>query len=97
MTFLVVDVAGELAGRHGLRFETYREAIRALRQLPSPPPALVERLEPLAGFRNVLLREYVALDLELAMAALDDLDAVERFVAWAADQESSGSGRGAGS
>lgn len=76
----VIDVAGELAGRAGLRFHDYTGAIRALAQIPGFPPALVEELLPLPGFRNVLIHEYVALDLARVVAALDRLDPIREFV-----------------
>lgn len=38
---------------------------------------LVERLP---GFRNVVIHEYVALDLERVVEALDDLGPVEEFL-----------------
>jgi uncharacterized protein YutE (UPF0331/DUF86 family) len=75
----VIDVAGELAGRRGVRFQDYTEAIGALRQVDGIPAALVERLEPLPGFRNVLVHAYVALDYERVLRALAELDAVEEF------------------
>jgi len=83
----VIDIAGELAARRGLRFQDYTEAIRALRQVDGVPPDLVAQLEPLAGFRNVLVHEYVALDYGRVIAALSELDVVERFVRVAADLE----------
>jgi len=76
----VIDVAGELASRRGIRFQDYTEAVRALRQVDGIPPELVARLEPLPGFRNVLVHEYVALDYERVLDALRELDAVEAFV-----------------
>ena len=41
---------------------------------------LVARLEPLPGFRNVLVHEYVALDLERVLHALNGLDPIEQFL-----------------
>jgi uncharacterized protein YutE (UPF0331/DUF86 family) len=43
------------------------------------PPETVEALEELPGFRNVLVHEYVTLDLERVIRALDDLEPVEAF------------------
>jgi uncharacterized protein YutE (UPF0331/DUF86 family) len=83
----VVDVAGELAGRAGLRFADYASAIRALRQVPGFPVELVADLIPLAGFRNILIHEYVELDLGRVIEAMDRLDPVERFVRVVADLE----------
>lgn len=77
---LVIDIAAELAPRRGDRFEDYREAVRRLSRDSRFPDALVRELERLPGFRNVLIHEYVALDLDRAVDAVDRLDAVERFV-----------------
>lgn len=80
VTQLVIDIAGELAGRKGLRFEDYTEAVRALEAYDEFPPTLVDRLVRLPGFRNVRIHEYVRLDLDRAVAALHELDPIEQFV-----------------
>lgn len=77
---LVIDVAGELSARRGDGFEDYAGAIRNLARDARFPPDLVRALEPLPGFRNVLVHEYVALDLRRVVDALDNLDPVERFL-----------------
>jgi uncharacterized protein YutE (UPF0331/DUF86 family) len=76
---LVIDLAGELSSRHGLRFESYTESVRNLGAIPDFPPGLAAELERLPGFRNILIHEYVSLDLERAVEALDRLAPVERF------------------
>jgi uncharacterized protein YutE (UPF0331/DUF86 family) len=76
---VVIDVAGELSARRGLRFEDYTEAVRNLASFPEIPPELVAALEPLPGFRNVLIHEYVTLDLERVVEALGKLDAIDGF------------------
>jgi uncharacterized protein YutE (UPF0331/DUF86 family) len=76
---LVIDVAGELSARRGDRYEDYSGAIRNLARDERFPAELVKRLERLPGFRNVLVHEYVALDLDRVVEALDDLDPIERF------------------
>jgi uncharacterized protein YutE (UPF0331/DUF86 family) len=86
----VIDIAGELAARRGLRFQDYTEALRALRQVDGIPQALVDRLEPLPGFRNVLVHEYVALDYARVLEALRDLDTVDQFVRVVAKLEGQG-------
>lgn len=78
---LVIDVAGELAARRGDRFEDYTEAVRSLGRDSRFEPRLVSRLERLPGFRNVLVHEYVALDMERVVEALDDLEPVEELLA----------------
>jgi len=77
---LVIDLAGELSARRGDRFEDYTEAIRNLGRDPSFPADLVAELERVPGFRNVVIREYVALDLDRVVDALDHLEPVERFM-----------------
>lgn len=77
---LVIDVAGDLAARRGDRFEDYAEAVRSLGRDARFSPELVRKLERLPGFRNVVIHEYVALDLDRVVDALDDLVPVEQFL-----------------
>jgi uncharacterized protein YutE (UPF0331/DUF86 family) len=76
---LVIDIAGDLAARRGDSFEDYTQAIRTLSRDERFPMALVRQLERLPGFRNVIVHEYTGLDMDRVVAALDDLDPVERF------------------
>jgi uncharacterized protein YutE (UPF0331/DUF86 family) len=76
---LVIDIAGELSARRGERFEDYTAAVRNLSHDERFPQDLVRRLERLPGFRNVLIHEYVALDLDRAVEALSDLGPIEEF------------------
>jgi len=78
---LVIDIAGELSARRGDRFEDYSQAIKNLARDPRFEAELVEALSPLPGFRNVLVHEYVSLDLDRVVEALDQLEPVERFFA----------------
>lgn len=77
---LVIDIAGDLSARRGERFEDYRQAVRNLSRDGRFSPELVRALEPLPGFRIVLIHEYVLLDLERAVDAVHTLDAVETFL-----------------
>ncbi|OGU03186.1 MAG: hypothetical protein A2085_00360 [Gemmatimonadetes bacterium GWC2_71_10] len=77
----VIDIAGELAGRRGLRFNDYTEAVRALGSVEGISRSTADALLPLPGFRNVLIHEYVALDYARVIAALHNLDAVEQLIA----------------
>ena len=76
---MVIDIAGELAARRGDRFEDYTEAVRTLARDGRFPPPLVARLEVLPGFRNVLVHEYVGLDMRRVVEALNDLESLEQF------------------
>jgi uncharacterized protein YutE (UPF0331/DUF86 family) len=77
---IVIDISGELAARRGDRFEDYTEAVRLLARDPRFPAELVSRLERIPGFRNVLVHEYAALDLQRVVQALQELDDVARFM-----------------
>jgi uncharacterized protein YutE (UPF0331/DUF86 family) len=77
---LVIDIAGELAARRGDRFEDYTDAIRSLARDSRFPADLVESLEPIPGFRNIVIHEYVALDLDRVVGALRSLEPVQRFI-----------------
>jgi uncharacterized protein YutE (UPF0331/DUF86 family) len=84
---LVIDIAAELSARSGRRFADYTEAIRNLALDPRFPVELVRRLATIPGFRNVIVHEYIVLDLDLTVAALHDLEALERFVSLVATAE----------
>jgi len=86
----VIDIAGELSARRGDRFEDYTQAVRNLARDERFPPELVRSLERLPGFRNVLVHEYVALDLARVVEALDELEPIERFAAIVAEIEGGG-------
>jgi uncharacterized protein YutE (UPF0331/DUF86 family) len=79
---LVIDVAGELSSRAGQSFEDYTTAVRNLGRLDGEdfPPEMVDELARLPGFRNILIHEYVGLDYDLVLRALDHLDPIERFL-----------------
>jgi uncharacterized protein YutE (UPF0331/DUF86 family) len=77
---VVIDVASDLSARRAERFEDYTEAVRNLVRDRRFAPELVEKLAALPGFRNVLVHEYVSIDLNRVVAALDQLDVLEQFV-----------------
>jgi len=78
---LVIDVAGDLSSARGDRFEDYTQAVRNLARDPRFVPELVRQLEPLPGFRNVLVHDYVGLDLDRVIDAIDALAPLETFYA----------------
>ncbi len=86
---LVIDIAGELAARRGERFEDYTGAVRSLGRDERFAPELVRKLERLPGFRNIVIHEYVALDMELVVDALNDLEPLEQFLRIVRDIEAS--------
>jgi uncharacterized protein YutE (UPF0331/DUF86 family) len=76
---LVIDIAGELSARRGERFGDYTESVRNLAAWPEFPEHTVRELSRLPGFRNVLVHEYVTLDMQRVIEALDQLGPVEEF------------------
>ena len=84
---LVIDITGELAARRGDRFEDYTDAVRSLARHPRFPSDLVRALEPLPGFRNVVIHKYVALDSERVIEAARRLEPIERFIEIVAEIE----------
>lgn len=77
---LVIDIASELAACRGIRFDDYVGAIRALAHDGRFSPELVAGLDGLPGFRNIVVHEYVVLDMRRVMDALDGLDVIEQFL-----------------
>jgi uncharacterized protein YutE (UPF0331/DUF86 family) len=77
---LVIDVAGELSAQRGDAFQDYTQAIRNLTRDQRFSADLVRHLERLPGFCNVVVHEYVALDMQRVVEALDELEPIERFL-----------------
>jgi uncharacterized protein YutE (UPF0331/DUF86 family) len=84
---LVIDIAGELSARRGDRFEDYTDAVRNLGRDARFPTDLVDELAGIQGFRNVVIHEYVALDLDRVVDAIRRLDPIERFIGIVSDIE----------
>jgi uncharacterized protein YutE (UPF0331/DUF86 family) len=80
MAQLVIDLAGEISARRGGRFEDYVEAVRNLSKDQHFPKELVGELERLPGLRNVVIHDYVTLDMNRVIEALRNLEPVEQFV-----------------
>lgn len=83
----VIDVAAELSARRGEKFEDFRGAIRNLALDSRYAPEVVQALERLPGFRNVLVHDYADLNLDRVVEALHELAAIERFLVVASSSE----------
>jgi uncharacterized protein YutE (UPF0331/DUF86 family) len=68
----------------------YYEAILRMGELGVLPPDFAEQLAPIAGFRNILIHEYLAVDWDEVYDNLTNLDDLSRFAAlvrvWLASQ-----------
>jgi uncharacterized protein YutE (UPF0331/DUF86 family) len=60
--------------------QDHPSAVRNLARLEGFSPELVAELARLPGLRNILVHEYVGLDYELVVEALDNLGPVEAFL-----------------
>jgi uncharacterized protein YutE (UPF0331/DUF86 family) len=87
---LVIDIAGELSARHQLPYDDYTTAVRNLGRMDAFAAPLVDRLARLPGFRNVLVHDYVGLDMQRVVAALSELDPIRDFARRVADLETGG-------
>lgn len=78
---LVIDIAGELSAERRESFDDYTQAVRNLVNDSRFPPDLVERLAQLPGFRNVVIHEYMEIDFDRVVEAVNNLEPVKEFVA----------------
>jgi uncharacterized protein YutE (UPF0331/DUF86 family) len=78
---LVIDIAGELSAQRREPFDDYTQAIRNLSHDPRFSPDLVERLAQLPGFRNVVIHEYIQIDFDRVVEAVNSLGPIEEFIA----------------
>lgn len=64
-----------------------RDVFTSLEQASEISPELAEKLRGWAGFRNVLVHEYLEIDHAIAYRAIqDELGDLERFGVWAAEK-----------
>jgi uncharacterized protein YutE (UPF0331/DUF86 family) len=82
----VLDIANHLIADAGLEApETYRDAFAILARHGLIDAPLAPRLQAWAGFRNVLVHAYLAIDHGIAFEAIThDLDDLRRFAEAAA-------------
>lgn len=65
--------------------DTNRDTFTVLERAGELPADLADRLRGWAGFRNILVHEYLAIDHGIAYQAIrEELGDLERFAAWAA-------------
>jgi uncharacterized protein YutE (UPF0331/DUF86 family) len=57
----------------------YYEAIMSMGELGVLPPDFARNLAPIAGFRNILIHEYLSVDWDYVYRYLQNLGDLERF------------------
>lgn len=80
-----IDLANHWIADAGLRMpETNRDAFTCLEEAGEIDPELARRLREWAGFRNVLVHDYLTIDHGIAYRAIrDDLGDLDAFRGWA--------------
>lgn len=80
----VLDIAAHIVAASGSSVgDEYRDHIVALGQLNVLPAEFAERIAPMAGFRNILVHEYLDVDVnEVHRALTDGLDDLIEFARW---------------
>lgn len=81
----VIDLANHWIADYGLRTpDSNRDTFTVLEEAGEIEAALAERMRGWAGFRNVLVHEYINIDHRIAYAAIrNELDDLADFRAWA--------------
>jgi uncharacterized protein YutE (UPF0331/DUF86 family) len=79
-----IDLGNHWIADRGLRTpDTNRDTFSVLEEAGEIEPALAERMRGWAGFRNVLVHEYVNIDHRIAYAAIrDELGDLEAYGQW---------------
>lgn len=83
-----LDLANHWIADRGLQTpDTNRDTFTVLERAGELPPELAERLRGWAGFRNILVHEYLRIDHAIAHRAIrDELVDLERLADWAANK-----------
>lgn len=77
---IVIDMSCHLVVKHNLgNAETYADCIVLLRQYDYIDDALESSLKAMTGLRNILVHEYVTIDLDQLFGMLDHLDDFTMF------------------
>jgi len=82
----VLDLANHFIAEAGLPTpESNQDSFSCLEDAGELEPVLAAHLRSWAGFRNVLVHEYLGIDHRIAWQAIqEDLADLEAFAAWAA-------------
>ncbi|HSK75911.1 MAG TPA: DUF86 domain-containing protein [Thermoanaerobaculia bacterium] len=69
---LIFDIGNHiLSAQYGVNADEYRNVVRLLVQQGVLSPDLQDRFKGLAGFRNILVHDYVRLDPDMVLDALE--------------------------
>ncbi len=75
-----IDICHRLISLENVRKPTdYYEAILLIGELGIIPPAFAHKIAPMAGFRNILVHEYLVLNWDEVYRNLQQLSDLEKF------------------
>lgn len=82
----VIDICHRLISQErGRTPADYYEAILLMGELSVLPPEFARRLAPLAGFRNILVHQYLSVNWDLVHQKLQQIDDLEEFASYVRD------------
>lgn len=77
---IVIDISCHLVAKYNLgNAQTYSDCIALLRKEKYLSVEISERLLGMIGLRNILIHEYIAVDIEKLYQLLDNLDDFRQF------------------
>lgn len=77
---IVIDISCHLVAKNNLgNAPTYNECVKLLGSFEYIDPKLVEKIIPMIGLRNLLVHEYVTIDINKLKSLLNELDDFKRF------------------
>ena len=77
---IVIDISCNLVAIHNLgNAQTYAECIDLLEKFKMIDQSLASKIKSMAGLRNLLVHEYVKIDVEKLFQMLDDLEDFGKF------------------
>ncbi|MGI6587257.1 MAG: type VII toxin-antitoxin system HepT family RNase toxin [Peptococcia bacterium] len=75
-----IDLANHLIAEYGFRSPlTYAESFDVLREEGIIPPDLAENMQKIAGFRNILVHDYLKIDQQIVYSTLNRLQNFQEF------------------
>ncbi len=68
---ILLDIGNHILAEKGITIEGYSEIFSKLAKIGAIPIEFGEKIKGMAGFRNILVREYANVDLSKLVTALD--------------------------
>ncbi|AGB42245.1 hypothetical protein Halha_2371 [Halobacteroides halobius DSM 5150] len=69
---LVLDIGNHILSEEGITVNNYTGILKELGELEVIPPEFAKKIKGMAGFRNVLVHDYMEVDLELLVRVINN-------------------------